>query len=77
MLINKDNSGKTIGWRETYFSKDESVDVSVHRNVSTITTRDRTTGRVDSKTFKWSAGVSTVFQGLSHTCAAPLKPLTL
>jgi hypothetical protein len=51
MLITKNNSGRTIGWRETYFSKDESVDVSVHRNVSTITTRDRTTGRVDSKTF--------------------------
>ena len=51
MLITKDNHGKTIGWRETYFSKDESVDVSVHRNVSTITTRDRTTGKVDSKTF--------------------------
>jgi hypothetical protein len=51
MLISKDNGGKTIGWRETYFSKDESVDVSVHRNVSTIATRDRTTGKVDSKTF--------------------------
>jgi hypothetical protein len=51
MLINKDNSGKTIGWRETYFSKDESVDVSVHRNVSTITTRNKTSGKVDSKTF--------------------------
>jgi hypothetical protein len=51
MLITKDNSGKTIGWRETYVSKDETVDVSVHRNVSTITTRDRTTGKVDSKTF--------------------------
>jgi hypothetical protein len=38
MLISKDNGGKTIGWRETYFSNDESVDVSVHRNVSTITT---------------------------------------
>jgi hypothetical protein len=51
MLTTKDNHDKTIGWRETYFSKDESVDVSVHRNVSTITTRDRTTGKVDSKTF--------------------------
>lgn len=51
MLTTKDNHGKTIGWRETYFSKDESVDVSVHRNVSTITTRDTTTGKVDSKTF--------------------------
>ena len=51
MLISKDNGGKTIGWRETYFSKDESVDVSVQRNVSTITTRNRNTGKVDSKTF--------------------------
>jgi hypothetical protein len=51
MLTSKDNSGRKIGFRETYFSKDESVDVSVHRNVSTITTRDRTTGKVDSKTF--------------------------
>ena len=45
MLISKDNGGKTIGWRETYFSKDESVDVSVQCDVSTITTRDRTTGK--------------------------------
>jgi hypothetical protein len=51
MLITKNNRGQLIGWRETYFSKDESVDVSVHRNVSTITTRDRTTGEVDSRTF--------------------------
>ena len=51
MLISKDNGGKTIGWRETYQSKDESVDVSVHRNVSTVTKRDRTTGKVDTKTF--------------------------
>ena len=51
MLISKDNGGKTIGWRETYHSKDQSVDVSVQRNVSSITTRDRNTGKVDSKTF--------------------------
>jgi hypothetical protein len=51
MLISKNNGGKTIGWRETYFSKDESVDVSVVGNISTITTRDRNTGKVDSKTF--------------------------
>ena len=50
MLISKDNKGKNIGYRETYFSKDESVDVSVQRNVSTITTRDRTTGKVETKT---------------------------
>ena len=51
MLIRKNNSGKTIGWRETYFSKDETVDVSVHPNVSTVTTRDRTTSKVDTRTF--------------------------
>jgi len=51
MLISKNNSGRTIGWRETYFSKDETVDVSVHQSVSTITTRDRTSGKVHSKTF--------------------------
>ena len=50
-LISKNNSGKTVGWWETYFSKDETVDVSVHRNVSTVTTRDRTTSKVDTKTF--------------------------
>jgi len=50
MLISKDNGGKPIGWRETYFSKDESVDVTVQRNVSTITTRDRNTGKVETKT---------------------------
>jgi hypothetical protein len=32
-------------------SKDEIVDVSVAGNINTITTRDRTTGKVDSKTF--------------------------
>ena len=51
MLISKDNGGKTIGWRETYQSKDESVDVPVHRNVTTVTTRDRNTGKVETKTF--------------------------
>ena len=51
MLISKDNKGKTIGWRETYFSKDETVDVSVQRDVNTVTTRDRTTGKVETKTF--------------------------
>ena len=50
MLISKDNKGKNIGYRETYFSKDESVDVSVQRNISTITTRDRNTGKVETKT---------------------------
>ena len=51
MLITKDNHGRIIGWRETYQSKDEGVDVSVQRNVSTVTTRDRSTGKVETKTF--------------------------
>jgi hypothetical protein len=63
MLISKDNSGKTIGWRETYFSKGESVDVSVHRNVTTITTRDRNSGKVDSKTFIGRTPLTPDFDG--------------
>ena len=63
MLISKDNSGKKIGFRETYCSKDESVDVSVHRDVSTITTRDRTTGKVDSKTFIGRTPLPSDFDG--------------
>jgi hypothetical protein len=51
MIISKDNSGNIIGWRKTYISKDEIVDVSVNGNINTITTRDRTTGKVESKTF--------------------------
>jgi hypothetical protein len=51
MLINKDNNGNIIGWMETYISKDEIVDVSVIGNINTITTRNRTTGKVETKTF--------------------------
>ena len=51
MLINKDNGGKTIGWRETYFGSNETVNVSVVRNITSISTRDKTTGKVQSKTF--------------------------
>jgi hypothetical protein len=51
MLINKDNGGKTIGWRETYFGSNETVNVSVVRNITTIATRDKTNGKVESKTF--------------------------
>jgi hypothetical protein len=63
MLINRDNGGKPIGWRETYVSKDESVEVSVHRNVSTITTRDRTTGKVEVKTFFGRTPLTSDFDG--------------
>jgi hypothetical protein len=63
MLITKDNHGRIVGWRETYVSKDESVDVSVHGTVSTITTRDRNTGRVDSKTFIGKTPLPSDFDG--------------
>lgn len=51
MLISKDNQGRIVGWQENYFGADETVNVSVIRNISTISTRDRTTGKVESKTF--------------------------
>ncbi len=51
MLISKDNDGKVIGWMETYFSDNKSVIVNASRNISTITARDRTTGKVEVKAF--------------------------
>ena len=51
MIKSKDNQGRIVGWRETYVSKDEVVDVSVHGTVNTVMTRDRTTGKVEVKTF--------------------------
>ncbi|MGA8768589.1 MAG: hypothetical protein WB559_16355 [Candidatus Acidiferrales bacterium] len=51
MIISKGNDGRIIGWRETYVSADEIVDVSVIGSINTINTRDRTTGKVESKTF--------------------------
>jgi hypothetical protein len=63
MLITKDNQGRVIGWRETYQSKDESVDVSVHRSVSTITTKDRNSGKVESKTFFGKTPLTSDFSG--------------
>jgi hypothetical protein len=51
MIISKDSNGRIIGWRETYISTGEIVDVSVIGNINTINTRNRTTGKVESKTF--------------------------
>lgn len=51
MIISKDNDGRIIGWLETYISASEIVNVSVNGNISTISTQDRTTGKVESKTF--------------------------
>ena len=36
MIISKDSNGRIVGWRETYVSADEIVDVSVVGNINTI-----------------------------------------
>jgi hypothetical protein len=51
MLISKDNSGRIVGWQEVYIGDREIVTVSVNGTINVISTRDRTTGRVESKTF--------------------------
>jgi hypothetical protein len=51
MIVSKDNDGRVIGWRETYISNDEIVDVAVGGNINSITTRNRATGKVETKTF--------------------------
>lgn len=51
MLISRDNKGKVIGWLEIYSSGNRSVTAHVGRNVTTISTLDRKTGRVKSETF--------------------------
>jgi len=51
MIISKDNEGRIIGWMETYISAEDIVIVSVGGNITAISTQNRTTGKVDSKTF--------------------------
>jgi hypothetical protein len=61
MLISKDNNGNIVGWRETYISDREIVHVSVNGNINTISTQDRTTGKVESKTFFGKALLPSAF----------------
>ena len=49
MQIN-DNSGKKIGRLDISVSKDETVTVHELRNITTITVRDRNTGKVTTDT---------------------------
>ena len=51
MLINKDKSGKPIGFIENLTSNDRVVTINQSRQVTTVATRDRTTGKVKSETF--------------------------
>ena len=45
-----DNGGKQIGRIDQSFSKDKSVNVHELRNITTITTRDRNSGKVETET---------------------------
>jgi hypothetical protein len=51
MIINKDNNGKAIGFIETLTSNQQVVTVNQSRSVTTITTRDRSSGQVRAETF--------------------------
>jgi hypothetical protein len=51
VLINKDNCGKPIGFIENLTSNDRVVTINQSRHVTTVATRDRTTGKVKSETF--------------------------
>ena len=61
MLISKDNDGRVIGWTETYFSDNKIVTVNVGRNITAISTRDRTTGQVKSEMLFGTPPVPGVF----------------
>lgn len=50
MIINKDNCGKAIGFIETLTSNQQVVTVNQSRSVTTITTRDRSSGQVRTET---------------------------
>lgn len=51
MIIGRDSEGRVTGWLETYISEREIVDVQVNGNITNVISPDRTTGKVDSKTF--------------------------
>jgi hypothetical protein len=51
MSINKDNSGKPIGFIETLISNERVVTINAIRQAATVTTRDRSNGQVKTETF--------------------------
>jgi hypothetical protein len=46
-----DNSGKPIGYLATFISDKEVVTINTTEYVTTIVTRNRQTGRVETQTF--------------------------
>ena len=63
MLIMRNNRGEVTGWRETYISEREIVEVSVNGNINTIMTQDRKTGKVETKTFFGKPLLPSAFSG--------------
>lgn len=51
MITTKDNNGKPIGYLATLTSDKEVVTVNATQNVTTVVTRDRDTGRVETQVF--------------------------
>jgi len=51
MIISKDNDGKTTGFIETLISNERVVTVNATPSITTVTTRDRETGKVKTETF--------------------------
>lgn len=51
MLINKDNTGKPLGFIETLISNERVVNINQTPQATNVTTRDRTTGEVKTETF--------------------------
>jgi hypothetical protein len=51
MIINKDNNGRPIGFIGTLVSNERVVTVNATAHVATVTTRDRSNGKVKTETF--------------------------
>ena len=51
MIVNKDNSGRRIGFIESLISNERVVTVNATRLATTVTTRDRSNGKVKTETF--------------------------
>ena len=60
MIVNKDNSGRRIGFIESLISNERVVTVNATRKVATVTTRDRNNGQVKSETFFGSLPLPTM-----------------
>jgi len=51
MITTKDNNGKPIGYLATLISDKEVITVNATEYATTVVTRDRKTGRVETQVF--------------------------